>query len=549
MRSRRLLPGVFVGLVAVAVYLNALPGAFVYDDNALVRFNASIRDASGLRSFFASDLWSRDGQGETNYYRPLPGLIFAAVYGVAGNAPWAFRLVNILLHALASILVLRLLRDLLHERPPEEQPHVATAALAGALLFAVHPVHVEAVAWISGIMDVASTAFALLAFDLYRRADATPRGRVRLALGLGVFLLAMLSKEPAALLPAILVAYDLPGRGSRWAGLRPALVRWLPWFAVLGLYLGLRATALGGLAPHARPDLPGLSGSLLIAADLFARYVRTLFVPVGLSLGHFAAPPVGWTSLRALVAIAALLATAALAWYGWRRHRAMLFGLAVFVLTLVPALYLPGLRPLLSKLFGERFLYFPSVGWAVVVASALGLAAARAGRAARFVWIAAAAAALVFTGMTARQNLTWRSELTLWADSVAKYPADGMNYLHYGTALIAAGEREAGRRVLDQGRAADPGIVTFHIEQGADYLAQGRPKDAILKFERALAFDPGSLEAQLGAAQAYEAAGWNGMAARRYQSVADTLDKEGEAARAARLRARAAALASGGQRP
>ena len=531
-----------MGLVAVAVYLDALPGEFVYDDNALVRYNASIRDASGLGSFFASDLWARDGAGETNYFRPLPGLIFSAVHRVAGDAPWAYRLVNILLHALASVLVLRLLRDLLADRPPGERPHAAAAALAGALLFAVHPVHVEAVAWISGIMDVACTAFALLAFDLYRRADATPRGRFRLALGLASFLLAMLAKEPAVLLPALLVLYDLLCRASRGAGPRAALERWLPWFAVLGLYLGLRTAALGGLAPHGRPDLPGIAGSLLIAADLFARYVRAVFVPVGLSLGHFAAPPDGWGSLRGLVAIAVLLATAALAWQGWRRHHVILFGLAVFALTLAPALYLPGLRPLLSKLFSERFLYFPSVGWAILVASALGLVAARAGRAARYAWFAAALVALTFTGMTVRQNLVWRSEVSLWADAVAKFPADGMNHLHYGTALIAAGERDAGRRVLDQARIADPGIVDFHVEQGAAYLATGRPKDAILKFERALALDPASLDALLGAAKAYEAAGWNGMAARRYEGLAAAWEKKGDAARAAELRARAAAL-------
>lgn len=523
--------GFLVGLAAVLVYLDALPNAFVYDDNALVRFNTAIRDGSGLWSSFASDLWSRGGEGETNYYRPLPGMLFTVVHRAAGTAPWPYRLVNILLHALASILVFRLLRDLLRDRPPPEAQYATGAAFAGALLFAVHPAHVEAVAWVSGIMDVASTALALLAFDLYRRADTSVRGRVRLVAGLGAFLLAMLAKEPAALLPALLVLYDLLCRGVSRATLRAALVRWLPWFAVLGGYLALRAAALGGLAPHARPDLPGLSGSLLIAADLFARYVRTMFVPTRLSLGAFALPPEGWASLRGLVAIVVLLATAGLAWAGWRRHRAVLFGVAVFGLTLAPALYLPGLRPLLGKLFGERYLYFPSVGWAIVVACALGLAATRAGRAARVVWLAAALGVLVFAGLTLRQNRVWRSELTLWGDAVAKYPADGMNYLHYGTALIAAGQREEGRRVLDQGRVADPGIVAFHLEQGAGYLAAGRPRDAILKFERALALDPRSFEALLGAATAYEAAGWNEMAARRYQAAL-ALRPEDPAARA-----------------
>lgn len=519
MRSRRFQLGLLVALVAAAVYFNAISGAFVYDDNALVRMNASIRDPSNVGSFFATDLWSRDGRGETNYFRPLARVIFVLVHGVAGDTPWAYRLVNLFLHALTSVLVLRLLFDLLRNRPPEEQPYIAPAALSGALIFAVHPVHVEAVAWISGIMDVASTAFALLAFELYRRSCGTARGRAQLAFGLAAFFLALLAKEPAVALPLVIVLYELLGLGSPRAGLRPLLVRTAPWFAVLGLYLGLRMAALGGLAPHKRPDLPGFDGSLLIATDLFARYVRTSFVPIHLSLGHFAVPPEAWISSRGFVASTVLLSTAALAWLTWRRHRPAFLGLAVFVLTIAPALYLPGLRPQVSKLFAERFLYFPSVGWTVALTSAICLATAHAGRGRRAVGVAVALTGLTFAGMTLRQNLVWRDEVSLWAKAVEDYPGDAMNYLNYGTALTAAGDSAAARRAFDRATVVDPDIVRFHLNQGTQLLKSGQPRQAILRFDQALALDPGSFEAVLGLANSCNAAGWYDLAAARYRAA------------------------------
>lgn len=582
MRSRRLLFGAVVGLLAVAVYLNALPNAFVYDDHDLVQMNASVRDVARAGSHFASDLF----RGSSNYYRPLPGLIFTAVYRAAGPTPWAFRLVNLLLHALASVLVFRLIDDLLRERPAEAPPHVAAgAAFAGAALFAVHPVHVEAVAWISGVMDVACTAFALLAFDLYRRVDATLPGRLRLAGALVAFLLAMLAKEPAVVLPALLLLYDGIAPASRRTGLRPALARLLPWLATLGLYLGLRAAALGALVPHGRP-----SGSPLVALDLFGRYVRTIFWPANLSVGHFAPPPEDWTSPRALVAIAILLGTAALAVFGWRRHRALLLGLAVFLLTLAPALAISGLGPRASKLFSDRYLYFPSVGWTLVVAAALGLAATPARRGRRLVGLAAALAVLALSVMTVRQIRVWRNDAALWEDAVRKYPADGTNHLEFGRALLAAGDTVAARRAFDRAAALDPGLVEFHVRQGRWLLQAGMPLKAMLDFDRALALDPDSFEALLGAADACNAAGWNDLAARRYRAaialqpgsaaarngfgfllarsgqleaaieqfeaavlaaprdpvpllnLATVLERQGDRARAAELRARAAAL-------
>ncbi|MCM2268820.1 MAG: tetratricopeptide repeat protein, partial [Thermoanaerobaculia bacterium] len=213
------------------------------------------------------------------------------------------------------------------------------------------------------------------------------------------------------------------------------------------------------------------------------------------------------------------LATATLAGLAWRRHRVALFGLALFALPLAPALYLPALVPQLSKLFSERFLYFPSAGWSVVVGSLLCLAAARAGRGARFVWLAVALIAVTWTVATVRQIRVWRSEVALWQDAVAKYPGHGANHLDLGNALLAAGEPVAARRAFERAAVVDPGLVGGLLRQGAARLRGGQPAAALLKYEQALALAPDSFEALLGAADAGNAAGWSERAAVRYRTA------------------------------
>lgn len=522
MSRRRCRLALGVAGIAIAIYLNALPNGFVYDDHALVRMNPALGDASRLGAFFRGDLWSGLGKDATNYYRPLPALVVAAVHGVAGETPWAYRLVNLLLHALASVLVLRLLFDLFDRDgggADAARPRLESAAFAGAALFAVHPVHVEAVAWISGLMDVACGALALLAFDLYRRVDATPAGRARLAAGLLASLLAMLAKEPAAVLPGVLLLYELTRPAATRLGPRAALGRILPWLVPLALYLGLRSAALGGLAPQGRGRDLGVGEVLRLVGDLYARYVRVLFVPIDLSLGQAAAPPASGLSSRTVAALLAIALTAVFLAWSWRRARPAAFGAGLFVLTLAPALAVPALVMPLPKLFAERYLYLPSAGWAVALTAALALPASGRAKAARGWALLATALVVLFGLLTVRQNLVWRDEVSVWADAVAKFPHHGMNHLDYGNALLGAGDGAGARSAFERAAALDPGVVDLLVHQGRRNLEAGRPREAILKFEQALAVAPSSFDALLGSADAYNAAGWDDPATERYRAA------------------------------
>lgn len=150
-----------VCLAAIAVYALSVRSGFAYDDVPLILLDPRVHSLGNLPAILTQPYWPVGGQ-ELSIWRPLTTLSFAADWAVSGGAPAWFHLSNVLWHAAACILVLCLLHELF----------AAPAALAGALLFAVHPVHVEAVANVVGRGDVISAVFALAACLLWIRPHA-----------------------------------------------------------------------------------------------------------------------------------------------------------------------------------------------------------------------------------------------------------------------------------------------------------------------------------------------------------------------------------------
>jgi hypothetical protein len=188
---RRWLPAALVALLAAAVFAHTLPFDFVYDDVPVILRNEHLHSLAAWREILAGPWWS------SGLYRPLTSLTFAINWAMGGGSPWPFHLTNVLAHAAASVLVLLLAKRLL---PP-------AAALAAALLFAVHPVHVEAVANLVGRAEVLATLFTVAAALLYLEWGERPTP----LRGAGVLLLVLLglgSKESAFAAPALLLVVD-----------------------------------------------------------------------------------------------------------------------------------------------------------------------------------------------------------------------------------------------------------------------------------------------------------------------------------------------------
>lgn len=360
-RDRRLY--LAVALCAVVPHLPALWNRFAMDDLYIIAWNPLVHSIGGVVGAFTGPYWPPDLGGQM--YRPLPLASFTLTWALVGGRPLLFHALNLLWHAGVAVAVAALA---LHTPSPEGRggQGVRTAIAAG-LIFAVHPVHVEAIANVIGLGELIAAAGVCLA--VYA---AVVRQNVMLS-GLGL-LLGLLSKENAVVGPGLI--------GLAWiVGVsRPPRRRMLEfaasWVLIVGGYIAARAIVLHpyerlhAIAPVFLGE-SGLAGRLTAVAAL-ADVVRLLVVPVTLRVDYSPAERTIVHSLvdgRFALGFLALVAWAGLLVLAWRKGRM----LEAFGLGWIAVAFLPVSNLLFSTgvLLAERTLYLPSVGLALAAGAAL----------------------------------------------------------------------------------------------------------------------------------------------------------------------------------
>lgn len=493
-----------VATFSCLLYVGTLRNGFVYDDIPQVLKNPWIRDPWSLLRAFTMGSWAYEGTA-SNYYRPVMHVVYTATYVLFGLSPTGFHAVSIGLNAIASVLVLGASSSLLAQGSGSDGRRLALAA-AAALLFASHPIHAEAVAWIGGIPDLCCALFCLSCFWSYAAASSDRGLSLPYVASLGLFLLATLSKEIALVFPLVLLAYDLAFRRARLGILRGA-GRYLGFASVTLLYLLLRWNALGGLAPVRRhPEIVG-GDVVLNALPLFAAYLRKLALPLDLSAFYAFQPVTSWGSTAALVSIAVAAGFAIAGLVLCAKGAASAFvAWAMVIVPLLPTLYIPGVG---ENPFAERYLYLPSVGfvWLLVVAAsrlrppAARMAVAACGALLVAVWTA---------GVLARVTV-WESDLTLWQDAVVKSPEAPIAHYNLGAALLGARRFDPAVKEFETAVRLSPSPLAW-TSLGTAYREAGRPGEAVLAFRAALSMDPRLEAAYDGLGLAYIELGQPGAA-------------------------------------
>ena len=506
----------WAALAAVAagvVYAGALQCGFVVDDVPQIVENDWVTSFRHLPEVFGAGVWDFEGR-TSSYYRPLMYVWYMAIHVLAGKAPWAFHLGNVLLHVAATALVTLVAARLLEDGAP--RPRILPAPLAAGLLFALHPIHTEPVTWIAGACDVGFALFAAAAVWLWITARDGAWGRV--AGAAACVLAAALFKEPGVTIVLVLAAYDLLVRREPIAPRRRAL-RYAALAAALVVYLALRLHALGSLAPTAGAnpmDAGAWAGSVVVLAS---RYLGSLLLPVRLSFWHVFVPPPSLLARDVLLAAAILAVAVVAAWAAARASRPAAFALALLAIPLLPALHLGVLNQGIENAFAERYLYLPSFGFVVLAALAYRAIAARGARAERAALSAVLAVAALYAAGTALRVPTWRDHLTLWSDAVAKAPESATARMNYGFALLAAGRAAEGSQALRSAASQQPDLVNRELAKAAAYMARGLTRKAIFAFHAALAMIPDLPEAHFGLGVAYDALGWTDAAMKEYETT------------------------------
>ena len=525
-----------LALLAAGVYANAPSNGWALDDRFIIEHNQRVHGLDHLQDALTEPYWP-GAPGRIGLFRPLTAATYALEWELWGDDPAPFHVTNVLLHALATVLVFGVLLTLLGRRPPG-----VAAAVAGSAVFAVHPVHVEAVANVVGRAELLAATSVLAACLLYLRigSNASPRRLWWGAVGVAAaYFLGLASKEIAVTLPALLLVLEA-GRGSGGRGSsertrdeldsRPSYAgrlkaRWPVYGGLvlaLATYLMARVAVLGTLVGN---DVAGflrpLSGvqRLMTAVSVWPEYVRLMLFPVELVADYSPGVlmPVEEPGPEVLAGVAVAVLGAAVATYAWRRQRAVALGIAVFAVAVFPV---SNLVVSVGVLLAERTLYMPSVGLALSVAG-VGYWIAEEWPAWRRGAVVMLLVALALgAARTWIRTPTWRSTESVMATLAADHPesfrvqwllADRLHAaghvdaalerfsrvvelapshyqlrIHYGRLLLEAGHAERAADNFRAARRAVPDLPEGHVFLMMALLEAGRPDQATRAGEGAL---------------------------------------------------------------
>jgi protein O-mannosyl-transferase len=347
-----------------------------------------------------------------------------------GFKPWGWHLTTVAMHVLATFFVFRLARKLAAISAGDAPGGTADeVGLITALIFGLHPVHIEAVAWVSGVTESLFAILLIWSFLCFLDwRENRPNARTYSLL---LYALAILSKETAVLMMPLVAAFvwlypdkeHLALLKRFWDSLRAAI----PYLGVTLIYLYLRWLALSGLF-HAITPLPLLTKLLTIPSVLWF-YLKMLFVPVGLG-AFYDTPYVTSASLHQfwLPLLGVGLFAGALFYWWWKtRDRLVAFAAVILIVPLAPLMNFSVFFT--GEIAHDRYLYTPSIGFAILVALGIVLLTRKLTTAearTRAVWAIVAPIALLCLGLTIYQSLFWADNLVLYNRAVKTAPNNNL---------------------------------------------------------------------------------------------------------------------------
>ena len=438
-----------LGVLALIAYSNSFAGGMVFDNALAIRQDARVHAATAenIHLILTEEYWYKTSV--TGLFRPLTTLSYLFNYAVLGNGPdpAGYHVVNLLLHlanmCLLYVLALRIAGD-------------AALAFALAAIWGLHPLLTDSVTNIVGRADLLA-ALGVLGGLAAHLAAARATGLRRLA-WLGALLIAatiaIFSKEEGAVLPGVLLLYDL----AWWkpAARRARAVGYAMLVLPFGSYFLMRSQVLArepaGLVPFTDNPLAfaDFGSAKLTAIQVIGKYLELFVWPARLSADYsYAAVPLfGWR-IADVVEVALCLALAALAVICWRRSRPLSFGLLFFFVTLAPVanVFLP-----IGSIMAERFLYLPSMGLAVAAVAAIS-ALCRRFATPRVAWVAIGLACAALAARTWARNPDWRDERSLWTSTVETCPHSVKAHWFLADLLIRGDPSHYDRAVAEAERA------------------------------------------------------------------------------------------------
>ena len=479
----------FLSLVVV-LYFNSLGNGFTNWDDGMIYANPAIRSLDWKSVL---DLFTLK---KASTYQPVRMLSYAIDYHFWKLNPLGYHLTSLFFYFLTCITVFfagRLLVSRILDRPPDS---VNRMALFAALLFAAHPVHVESVTWLAARKEVLQGFFFFLSFYLFMRFEEGQDGRTRWKLLGGVlltFLLAVLSKPSAVVLPAIFLLYEVTLRGE---AVKSFLKRHWPFLVVsitISLVFIFILMKVMADSEQIKPFYGGTLGTNFIVAFYVLLYnIKLLAFTTAYSPAYTLTASFSFASPWTLTAIGVVLLLFLVSIWARRRLNILFFSFFWFVITLLPFL---NLIPI-STLLADRYAFLASFGYCLLVGFLLDRLYGVRLRFASDGLFKGGALCLFFlllsgyAYMTIEQNKVWKSSFTLWSDAIHKYPKANLANAKMGEVYLDAGKYETALPYLAKAVQIVPTDIISRNNLGVTYFKLGYPEKAVKEFLAILRIRP-----------------------------------------------------------
>lgn len=485
-----------ITLAVLLAYVNILGNQFVWDDFEFVyTWDVTKAPLQHLKPLVMGDL---PGDYITNY-RPLKNVIYALVYQLGGQAPLTYHLVAITTQVIASLLVW-LIAWQLTSKPP--------LALIAGLLFAVHPVHTEAVTWVTASMDTIGNVFGLAAlagFIAWRQSPQSLWRRWSIAL----WWLAVFTNELAFPVFILMILYDL-----MFSRLKTTWRSWWRDYWPYGLALaayGFMRLGVAGISREHFLILNSASVTAMVALVAVAKYLRLLLWPVNLAINHQLLPGITgfyvfdyhfqrldqlrtpeWIDLPVLLATATMLIMLLGAWVNRSKNKLITYGTTWFLLCLLPVMQIVPT----TTIFAERYLYLASAG-ICLVAGQTGWqvytwlkSRATPHIAKRLGMLVLASTILVLGWLTYRRNTVWATDLKLWQVAATQSPDSSTALTNLAGAYTRLDQFDQAQPLLVKALEYQPDVFVTRRYLSNVYVEQGKWQQALDQYQYMLRLQP-----------------------------------------------------------
>lgn len=484
-------PLILIALLSFTLYANTLSNDFVWDDEKFIENREELSDFSTIIKYFYSDFYG---------YSPLREAFFVLSFKVFSTNPVGYRVIAITTHALVSVMVYLLAIEITKKK---------RVSLMASILFAVHPIHTENIAFTTSSIDQIGILFYLLALYLYARDSEKYRWHSIFFSGMAIFW-----GEFPITLPIMIVLYDFAFR-------KIELKRYIPYFLLAFLYLFIRFVLLG-LGGRVEQHLGGsFYINQLTMGTVYLKYISLLFIPVNLTVTQEIDIASSIFELQFFFAWIFLLVLLLLAPRIYKRSRMAFFCLGWFFVALLPVSNLVPIQNFLA----ERYLYLPSIGFFVLLSLALNYLFELPPKKIRvFSIVIFILMTLSYSVLTIDRNSDWSDSISLWSSTIETSPSVAMPYNNLGDAYLDDGRIDEAIPYFKKAIEVAPDYARAHVNLGTAYLYKGEIDLARDQFNEAVRIDPDLSPAHAHLAVIYRDAGQWEEAVEEFRASVDYIE-------------------------